>query len=527
MDNRVYILDTTLRDGQQGEDVNFSAQDMLRIAERLDEIGVHFIEGGWPGSNPRFDEFFELARKLKLKNSQLVAFGKTRNKDISVEEDEGLKALLAVDTPAVAIFGKSWKLHVKLMNNTLKENLRMIYESVKFLKEHGRTVIYDAEHFFDAYKDDGEYALKTLKAAHDAGADWLTLCDTNGGTLHFDIEEIVAEVRAYFDSSVKIGIHAHNDGALGVANTLSAVRAGTTMVQGTINGYGERCGNADLTAVIPNLQLKMGKQCISTDNLVALKKLSGFVSELATMTPFKGRPFVGRNAFAHKGGIHVSAVNKDPKAYEHISPELVGNYRRIVISDLAGKSNIESKIKELGIDPGEVSCRDIADEIKKLEALGYKFENADDSLRILVAQKRGEFRPLFRVKGFNIVISKREGEDCSSIATVEVENDEGVIEIAGDKGNGPVGALDNALRKALTIFFPTDLGELSLVDFKVMVVDATKGTGAPVRALVESRYGEDQIIRTVGASPDVVEASFRALMDSFHAVIRKNGNGAH
>jgi 2-isopropylmalate synthase len=518
----ITVFDTTLRDGQQGPDVEFSASDMLEIAKILDGMGVHFIEGGWPGANPRFDEFFARAKKVKFKQAQLAAFGKTREKFTKVEEDKCLQALLAAETPAVVIFGKTWKLHVEIMENTFAENLKMIYESVEFLKQHDRTVVYDAEHFFDAYKDDAEYALKTLEMAVSAGADWVTLCDTNGGTMPYEVEEIMIVVKEKLGCDVKLGIHAHNDCGLAVANSLSAVRLGAKMVQGTVNGFGERAGNADLTTVIPNLQFKMGKSCLSERNMSRLRWLSDVVSEMANITAYKGRPFVGSNSFAHKGGVHVSAVMKNPLAYEHMAPELVGNERRILVSDLAGKGNIETKMEQLGIEGDGDSYKEIVQEIKKREAEGYKFENADDSLALLIKRHNGTFDPLFKVISFHIATSKEGDQECRSIATVKVANVEGEEEITAAEGFGPVGALDNALRKALKKFFPADLGKLHLADFKVRVINGSEGTGAKVRASVESIFDQNQVIRTVGVSHDVVAASFEGLIDSFHTVL---GNG--
>ena len=524
MIKKIISYDTTLRDGQQGEDVEFSPQDMIRIAKRLDEMGFHFIEGGWPGANPRFDEFFRLAKGIDFKNAKLVAFGKTREKKTRVEENKCLKALVASGTPAVAIFGKTWKLHVEeIMRNSLEENLKMIYESVKFLKDKGKIVIYDAEHFFDGYKDDPEYAIKTLQVALNAGADYLVFCDTNGGTLPFEVEEIVSATIKHLGENHKYGIHAHNDCNMAVANSIIAVRPGVAMVQGTINGYGERTGNVDLTSVIPVLQLKMNYDCLAPENLARLYELSGFVSEVANLSPFKNRPFVGQNAFAHKGGVHVSAINKNPLAYEHMDPTLVGNKSRVLVSDLAGKSNISNKVKKLGIEFPDISYTDIANRVKELEAQGYKFENADDSLRLLIKRESGQFTPLFYLESFDIIISKRGKNDCRSVATVKIISDEGREELAAAEGFGPVGALDNALRKALRQIFPGDFERLHLVDFKVRVIDGNDGTGAMVRTSIESKYN-DQNIRTVGASRDVVDASFQALMDSFHSVLKKNGN---
>lgn len=525
MKEQVIIYDTTLRDGQQGEDIEFSPKDMLEVAKKLDELGVHYIEGGWPGSNPRFDEFFRLAQSVDFKNARLVAFGKTREKNARAEDDKCLRALINANTPTVAIFGKSWKLHVEIMENSFEENLAMIADTVRYLKTQGKEVIYDAEHFFDGYKDDSEYALATLFAAMKAGADWITLCDTNGGTLPHEVQKIVKEVRQALRGKIKVGIHAHNDCGVAVANSIIAVQAGAQMVHGTINGFGERCGNANLSTLLSVFELKMGHECLPNGNLDKIKEVSNFVCELANMTPYKGRPFVGQSAFAHKGGIHVSAVMKNPRAYEHVTPEAVGNQRRILVSDLSGKSNIECKAREFGVNLGGngFDGKAIATEIKKRESKGYKYEAAGESLRLLIERLTEQFTPLFEIESFNITITKEKGRRCRSVASVTVTNNEGKEETTAAKGFGPVGALDNALRKALSKFFPTDLSLLHLTDFKVRVIDGKEGTGAKVRALIQSRHG-DRIFTTVGASNDVIEASFLALEDSFHAVISTNGN---
>jgi 2-isopropylmalate synthase len=389
----VLLYDTTLRDGTQGENVNFSAEEKIKIAQRLDDIGIHYIEGGWPGSNPRDKRFFELAKSIRFNNASLTAFGSTRRPGRGPQDDANVAALIESGTSVVTIFGKSWDLHVeKVMNNTLDENLAMIKETVVYLKEKKRQVIYDAEHFFDGYKENTDYALQTLLSAVDAGADIVVLCDTNGGSLPFEIDSITRQVhkvlgeraKAQDDSPVKIGIHAHNDSGMAEANSITAVRAGAQMVQGTINGYGERCGNADLISIIPVLCLKMDRQCISMDNLNKIKRLSRFVSETANIVPLNTRPFVGKSAFAHKGGIHVSAIMKEPRAYEHVDPKLVGNHRRVLVSDLSGKSNVEYKAKELGIELGRNGhdTGEIVSKIKQLEQEGYQFDVAEGSLKL-------------------------------------------------------------------------------------------------------------------------------------------------
>jgi 2-isopropylmalate synthase len=517
----ILIYDTTLRDGTQGENINFSAEEKLKIAGRLDDIGVHYIEGGWPGSNPRDMRFFELARDVDFKHARLAAFGSTRRAGIRAEEDENLKALIDSEAPVLTVFGKSWDLHVeKIIEISLAENLSMISETVTFLKEAGREVIYDAEHFFDGFQHNPDYALETIGAAIGAGADYIVLCDTNGGTLPFELERILVQVKTYsagldhHAGDVRFGIHTHNDSGLAVANTLCAVNSGAVMVHGTVNGYGERCGNADLTSIVPILCLKMDRPCISMENLKKLKSLSRYVSETANLVPLNNRPFVGKSAFAHKGGIHVSAIMKVPVAYEHMDPQLVGNERRVLVSDLSGKSNVEYKAKELGLSLGSngYDSRQIVSEIKKLEQDGYQFDVADGSFKILLEKLTDQFDPLFDLESFRVTIEKDGDKPCTAHATVKISVGDG-HEITAAEGYGPVSALDNALRKALGRFFP-DLDTMRLVDFKVRVIDGTRGTDAKVRVLIESR-DQDHLWSTIGVSEDIIEASWQALADSF------------
>ncbi len=510
----IQVYDTTLRDGSQGEKINFSAKDKLRIAQRLDSVGVHYIEGGWPGSNPKDVQFFEMAQSVSFKNARLSAFGSTRKPNISAKKDANIIALLQSGTPAVTIFGKSWDLHVKkVLGTTLKENLAMINDSVAHLVSQGREVIYDAEHFFDGYKNNPGYAMKTIEAAVSGGADWVVLCDTNGGTLPFEIEEIMESICPHIP--VQVGIHTHNDSGLAVANTLVAVRAGAVMVQGTVNGYGERCGNADLTAVIPNLQFKMGRSCMTKKNLSHLTELSRYVSEVANMTPFNGRPFVGKSAFAHKGGIHVNAIMKTPKAYEHMGPEAIGNERRVLVSDLSGKSNIDYKAREMGVELGGngFDSRSIAKEIKRLEHEGYQFDAAEGSFELLLKRLTGQFKALFEVESFRVAIEKEKNFPCKAYATIKISVGD-QQEIAAAEGNGPVSALDNALRKALNKFFLVDLEEMHLVDYKVRVIEGRDGTSARVKVFIESR-DQKHVWGTIGVSTDIIEASWQALEDSF------------
>jgi 2-isopropylmalate synthase len=516
----IYLYDTTLRDGTQGEDVNFSAEEKIMIAQRLDDFGIHYIEGGWPGSNPRDMQFFELAQQIDFKHAKLAAFGSTRKPGFATGDDPNVQALLAARTPVVTIFGKSWDFHVgKIMGNTLEENLTMIHDTVAYLKGHSREVIYDAEHFFDGYKANPEYALFTLAAAVRGGADCIVLCDTNGGTLTYEIEPIIARVHQLVaekanpsKTAVRIGIHTHNDSGLAVANSICAINAGAVMVHGTINGYGERCGNADLTSIIPILSLKMNRPCVSSESLSRLKKLSRFVSETANMIPQNTMPFVGKSAFAHKGGVHVSAIMKLPSAYEHIDPDLVGNKRKVLISDLSGKSNVEYKARELGVELNGSDRQKVVSEIKRMEQEGYQFDVADGSFKILLEKLTEQFTPLFELESFRVTIEKDKNQPCSAHATIKISVD-GKQEITAAEGSGPVSALDNALRKALDNFFP-HVDHMRLVDFKVRVIDGRAGTAARVRVFIESR-DEDHVWSTIGVSEDIIEASWHALADSF------------
>ena len=525
----VLLYDTTLRDGTQGENVNFSAEEKIKIAERLDDIGIHYIEGGWPGSNPRDKRFFDLAKRLNLKTAKLTAFGSTRRPGNTPDADANVAALLESGTEVVTIFGKSWDLHVeKVMNNSLDENLAMIKDTVVYLKEKKRQVIYDAEHFFDGYKENQDYALQTLLSAVDAGADMVVLCDTNGGSLPFEIESITRHIQKVLADKaisqnadpVTVGIHAHNDSGMAAANSITAVRAGAQLVQGTINGYGERCGNADLVSIIPVLCLKMGRPCITRKNLGKIKRLSRFVSETANIVPLNTRPFVGKSAFAHKGGIHVSAIMKEPRAYEHVDPKLVGNQRRVLVSDLSGKSNVEYKAKELGIDLGRNghSTGEIVSKIKQLEQEGYQFDVAEGSLKILMEKFTDQFTSSFELESFRVTIEKDKSRPCSAHATIKISVDDRQ-EITAAEGQGPVSALDNALRKALKNFFP-NLNSMGLVDFKVRVIDGRAGTAAKVRVLIESR-DQDEIWSTIGVSEDIIEASWQALADSVQYKLSK------
>lgn len=530
MTTPVLLYDTTLRDGTQGENINFSADEKLEIALKLDEMGVHYIEGGWPGSNPRDMAFFKLAQQATFKNATLTAFGATRRPGTLVAADTNIQALLESRTKAVAIFGKTWDLHVQgILGITLAENIAMIRESVAYIREHGREVVYDAEHFFDGYHDNPDYAVDTLLAALEGGAEFIVLCDTNGGTLPHRITEILQSVKETLavktetspdNLPFQIGIHCHNDCGVAIANSIAAVQAGATMVHGTINGYGERCGNADLTAIIPILCFKMGMACMGPESLAGLKKLSRFVSETANMIPVNSRPFVGESAFAHKGGIHVSAVMKDPRGYEHMAPDQVGNRRRVLVSDLSGKSNIEYKARELGINLGGngFDSKKIVSKIKDMEQRGYEFDVADGSFKILVEKFTDQFKSVFDLESFRITVEKDKDKPCTAHATIKIAVD-GQDEITAAEGNGPVSALDNALRKALDKFYP-GLEAMRLVDFKVRVIDGRAGTAAKVRVLIESRDQND-VWSTIGVSEDIMEASWMALADSFQYKLSK------
>ncbi|MDY0161892.1 citramalate synthase [Desulfobotulus sp.] len=516
------LYDTTLRDGAQGEHINFSADDKMKIARRLDEMGFHYIEGGWPGANPKDTAFFEAARSVCFKNAKLAAFGSTCKPGVKPEDDPILQALAESGAPVITLFGKTWDLHViRIMQNTLEENLRMIRESVAWFVSLGKEVIYDAEHFFDGYKDNRDYALKTLAAAWEGGASVLVPCDTNGGTLPHEIEAIFKDMQAWLkerfpeDSRpLRFGIHAHNDASMAVANSITAVRCGAVMVQGTINGYGERCGNADMTSIMPILQFKMNIPCLTTERMAQLKSLSRFVSETANVPPLNSRPFVGKSAFAHKGGAHVSAVLKEPRGYEHMLPELVGNERRVIMSDYSGKSNVTYKAQEMGIDMGGVDSREVVSEIKRLEQEGFQFEAAEGSFRLLVERMAGRFKPRFQLKNFRVTVEKDKDRPCRSHALVHIDTPYGE-EMSAASGDGPVSALDNALRKALECFYPRDMAHMQLVDYKVRVLDGAGGTASKVRVLIESR-DPATIWSTIGVSEDIIEASWQALADSFH-----------
>ncbi|BBA79778.1 putative alpha-isopropylmalate/homocitrate synthase family transferase [cyanobacterium endosymbiont of Rhopalodia gibberula] len=533
--NQVLLYDTTLRDGAQREGISLSLEDKLKIAHQLDKLGIPFIEGGWPGANPKDAQFFWKLREEPLTQAEVVAFCSTRRPYISSDRDRMLQMILAAGTRWVTIFGKSWDLHViEGLKTTLEENLAMIRDTIEYLCSQGRKVIYDAEHWFDGYKQNPDYALQTLKAAKNAGAIWLVLCDTNGGTLPQEVSQIVKEVVEELDvgpdkeTFPKLGIHTHNDSGTAVANGLAGVVEGVRMIHGTINGYGERCGNANLCTLIPNLQFKMGYSCLRDTQLTQLSQTSRLISEIVNLAPDDHAPFVGRSAFAHKGGVHVSAVQKNPLTYEHIKPEKIGNKRRIVISEQSGLSNVLLKAKTFGIElkKEDIACRDILERIKKLEHEGYQFEAAESSFELLMRQALGQRKTMFQLKGFQVhcdMLQEQEISYSNALATIKVTvNGEDRLEVA--EGNGPVAALDSALRKALENFYP-EVAEFHLTDYKVRILDGESGTSSKTRVLVESSNGKERWT-TVGVSPNILEASYEAVVEGIeYGLFLKNSMG--
>ena len=515
---RIDLYDTTLRDGAQSEGISYSVRDKLHIAEKLDEAGLHYIEGGWPGSNPKDAAFFHQAKRLRLRSAQLTAFGSTR-RAATAAKDANLRALLKAETKVVTIFGKSWDLHVRtVLHLRLEENLKIIEDSLAYLKRHGRTVIYDAEHFFDGYKANPAYALRTLEAALNGGADVVVFCDTNGGSLPSEVTHIIQE--ATRDRRVPVGIHTHNDSDLAVATSVAAVEAGCRQVQGTINGYGERCGNANLISLTAVLQLKMGYRCLPESKLKALTELSRYVAEVSNMGQPTNRPFVGSSAFAHKGGVHINAVMKDPKTYEHVEPALVGNQRKILVSELSGRSSLVLKAQQLALDLSKETsqAKRLLKRLQDLEHRGYHFEAAEGSMELLLKRHLKRFKPFFSLEGFRVIIEKQ-GQRLVSEATIKLRVN-GVLEQTAAEGDGPVNALDNAIRKALQQFYPT-LAQMRLTDFKVRVLDEKAGTAATVRVLIESQ-DQQGTWGTVGVSENIIEASWQALVDSIEYKLLKD-----
>ncbi|MDO8586473.1 MAG: citramalate synthase [Armatimonadota bacterium] len=512
--SRITIFDTTLRDGAQGEGISFSVEDKVKIARKLDEFGVDYIEGGWPGSNPKDIEFFKHIARVKFKNSKMVSFGCTRRPRHTAESDPLIRNLVESGTPVIALFGKAWDFHVTdALRCPLEQNLDMIHDSVKYLKSLGREVIFDAEHFFDGCKANEEYALKSLQAAADAGADALVLCDTNGGSLPMEVRDITSLVCSRFKTP--IGAHIHNDSGMAIANTVTAVRAGAVHVQGTINGYGERCGNANLCAIIPILELKLGHRCLPPGKLEEITEVSRFVDEVANLVPDERQPFVGKCAFAHKAGMHVDAVTKHESTYEHVTPESVGNDRRLLVSELSGGSTVVQKAAKIGIDltKGSPEVKAALDTVAHLEHNGYSFDGAEASFELLLRKSLGMYRKLFDLKGFRVIIEKRgPEEEPITEATLKICVD-GKEAFTVAEGDGPVHALDNALRLALKQFYGKELAKIKLTDFKVRVVNTRAGTAAKVRTVIESMDSEDSW-STVGVSTNIIEASWSALADS-------------
>jgi 2-isopropylmalate synthase len=518
---QIELYDTTLRDGAQTEGISYSVQDKLRITEKLDDLGVHYIEGGWPGSNPKDAEFFRQVTRLRLRTSKLAAFGSTR-RTASAAKDPNLQALLKAQTQIITIFGKSWDLHVRdVLKVSLEENLKIIEDSVAFLKRQGRSIIYDAEHFFDGYKDNPTYTLNTVQAALDGGADAVVFCDTNGGNLPTEITKIIHASKAHI--RVPMGIHAHNDSDLAVANTLAAVNAGCQHVQGTINGYGERCGNANLVSIIAILKLKMGIDCLPDARLKELTETSRYVAEVSNMAQRTNQPFIGEAAFAHKGGVHVNAVMKNPRTYEHLEPFTVGNRRKILVSELSGRSSLVLKAKGLALNLSKDTpqAKRLLKLLQRLEHQGYHFEAAEASLELLLKRQLKQFKSFFTLEGFRVIMEKRDHRVVSE-ATIKVHV-KGIPEQTAAEGDGPVNALDNAIRKALRRFYPM-LSQMHLTDFKVRVLDEKAGTAAKVRVLIQSQDEHDSW-GTVGVSENIIEASWQALVDSIEYKLLKDQAG--
>lgn len=509
----VDIFDSTLRDGAQAEGISFSVEDKLKIVTALDDLGVKYIEAGNPGSNPKDLDFFKRVKDIELKHAKLTAFGSTRRRECKVEEDNNVCSLLKADTPCVTIFGKSWDFHVtSIIKTTLEENLLMIKDTLSFFKEKGKEVIFDAEHFFDGYKANSEYAIKTLEAAVEGGADCLVLCDTNGGCMPYDMHQIVSDLVNKFN--VPLGVHCHNDGEMAVANSVMAVKDGVQHVQGTLIGFGERCGNANLCSVIGNLQLKMNYKCIPDKCVEELTSKARYVAEIANIALDEKAPYVGRSAFTHKGGMHIDGVNKESSSFEHVDPSVVGNSRRFLMSEVAGRSTILKQIKKISpkLDKNSEETKQIMERLKELEHRGYQFEGAESAFELVIRKHLGKYKPFFEIENFKI-IGEQPSKDItfSAYAMVKV-NVDGKIEVTAAEGDGPVNALDKALRKALEVFYP-ELSKVHLTDYKVRVLDTKDATAAKVRVLIESSDNKDKWT-TVGVSRDIIEASLIALVDS-------------
>jgi 2-isopropylmalate synthase len=519
--HKVKLYDTTLRDGSQAEGISYSVMDKIRIAEELDKMGIHYIEGGWPGSNPKDKEFFERIALCDLKNSKIAAFSMTRRPGIQACDDSNIAALLKSKAQVITIVGKTWDFHVtEVLKTTLHENLEMIKDTVSFLVKKGFIVFYDAEHFFEAYQANAEYTLKTLMAAQEAGAQAICLCDTNGGSLPTQISCAIKEIKNKI--KVEIGIHCHNDAGVAIANSLAAIEVGASIIQGTINGYGERCGNADLIPIIANLKLKLDCDCIPDAQLKQLTHLSHFVSEISNMRVKNEQPFVGDSAFAHKGGMHINAIMKNPLTYEHIDPTAVGNHRRILVSELGGKTGILLRAKALNYDLSKTDpqTKKLLELVQNLEHKGFQFEAAEASFEILMQKHLKQFKGFFQLEGFKVVIEKNQDKKISTEAIIKLKV-KGVKEHAVAEGDGPVNALDNAIRKALKEFYP-NLSKMHLSDFKVRVLDEKFGTAAKVRVLIQSQDQND-IWNTIGVHENIIEASWQALVDSVEYKLLKDG----
>lgn len=520
--NKIDIFDSTLRDGAQGQGISFSLEDKLKIVRALDDIGVSYIEAGNPGSNPKDMEFFNRVKSLELRNSKLCAFGSTRRPNIKAIEDTNIKNLILADTEVVVIFGKSWSFQVEsILKTTLNENLNMIKDTIMYFKDCGKEVIFDAEHFYDGYKEDKEYALKTIKAAKEAGASAVVLCDTNGGSLPEELKEITIE--AVKTVECKVGVHCHDDIGMAVANSIMGVMAGATHVQGTFIGIGERCGNANLSAIIPTLKLKLCFDCISDENIRKITATGRYIAEISNISLKEEAPYIGSSAFAHKGGMHIDAVCKSSKAYEHVEPNLVGNSRRFLVSEVSGKSTILKEVQKIfpNLDKESKEVSDITKRLKELEYEGYQFEGAEGTIELVMRKMIGKYKPFFKLKNFKTIGENRLGNErdftSSAIINIVVEGKE---EISAAEGDGPVNALDKALRKALEVFYP-QLKEVRLVDYKVRVLDSESTTGAKVRVLIESTDGVESW-STVGVSKDVIQASWIALVDSIEYKLIKD-----
>ena len=521
---QIELYDTTLRDGMQGEGMSLSAGEKLRVVHRLDELGIHVVEAGFPASNPKELELFSLLEREAFENAAIAAFGMTRRRDSSASDDPGLRVLADCLAPVCTLVGKTWSLHLeKVVRVDRDENLRMIAESVAFLVEHGKRVVYDAEHFFDGWREDRDYALACLRAASEAGAETVVPCDTNGGTLPPSIQEAMRDVIAELGpSGVRIGIHCHNDAECGVANSIAGVREGASHVQGTINGYGERCGNANLVSIIPNLQLKLGCECLPPGRLERLTETAHFVAEMLNFTPDPDQPYVGKNAFAHKGGMHVAGVTTDPATFEHLDPAEVGNRRDLLISELSGKGTVQARARAAGLELDDDTAHRVVERVKDLEHEGYHFEAADGSFELLLRKETGEYEPLFRLESWRAIVEKRADGKVETEATIKIwVRGERYVRTA--EGNGPVNALDKALRVAIGEIYP-HLHDIELVNFKVRILDESKGTGAVTRVLLDASDGND-VWGSIGVSENIIEASWEALVDSLERGMQEGRQG--